>query len=232
MLASLAMSSSSPLSGPEQMRSAMAAYVTAVHQAYADAAAPLPAGDRSRLPLLAAGDLTVVAVGARYLHVVATADALPAPVGQEVEQSGDIDGIRWTLRFFDPVIAPGLGLIDESDGPALQEVRETLGIRTVLYHLAVPPGSGLSPHHALHAGTGLAHTHAAAERDYSTIASLAPTRAALVHEMHAAAVNDLPVAHALLAREVAPGCVADPLQDNDIATVRKAVLTALRADGS
>ena len=67
--------------GPEQMRSAMAEYVQAVHGAYIDAANALPPGDRARLPLFTADTFTVIVAGTRYLHVLATTDKLPAPAG-------------------------------------------------------------------------------------------------------------------------------------------------------
>ena len=70
--------------GPEQMRSAMAEYVQAVHGAYIDAANALPPGDRARLPLFTADTFTVIVAGTRYLHVLATTDKLPAPAGPEV----------------------------------------------------------------------------------------------------------------------------------------------------
>ena len=106
--------------GPEQMRSAMAEYVQAVHGAYIDAANALPPGDRARLPLFTADTFTVIVAGARYLHVLATTDKLPAPAGPEVSLEQQLDDMHWTLRFFDPVISPGLGLIDETLEPAPQ----------------------------------------------------------------------------------------------------------------
>ena len=51
---------------------------------------------------------------------------------------------------------PALGLIDESEGPASEKVRGALGVATVVYHVVAQPGSGLSPHHAGHVGSGLA----------------------------------------------------------------------------
>ncbi len=79
-----------------------------------------------------------------------------------------------------------------------------LGVRTVAYHLSVPPGGGLTAHHALHAGTGLAHAHAAAHRDFDSIEALAPGREDLVAEMRGAFVAGLPIAQLLLARAIAP----------------------------
>ena len=78
------------------------------------------------------------------------------------------------LRFFDPVVLPVLGLVAEADGPAPEEVRRVLGVGTYLYHLVVEPGSQLTPHHATHAGTGLASAHAAAARELETIRARAP----------------------------------------------------------
>lgn len=217
--------------GPEAMRAAMASYVAAVHGAYLDAVAVLPPADRARLPLLRADEITVAAVGTRYLHVVATADPLPSPQGQEVEVVEAIGDLRWRLRFYDPVIVPGLGLLDETAGPAQEEVRSLLGLRTHLYHLAVPPGSGLSAHHAQHAGTGLGHAHAAAERDYSTLASLLPGRTGLVEEMHGCEVAGLPRAALLVARSLAPTAATlaeEPLENADAVRSRRLLLDHLR----
>ena len=216
---------------PEAMRRAMAEYVRAVHQAYLDAADLLPPADRARLPLLCAPTITVLAVGARNLHVLATEELLPAPSGQEVELADSLGDLTWRLRFFDPVIVPSLGLVDESSEPRPQEVRDVLGVRTVVYHLSVPPGGGLSAHHAMHAGTGLAHSHAAAHRDFDSIAALVPAQAALVAEMRGAAVAGLPAAQVLLAREIAPASrqLRDlPVTGTPPEDCRRSLLTALR----
>lgn len=186
---------------PEQMRSAMADYVRAVHQAYLDAADALPPADRARLPLFTEQPFTVIAAGTRYLHVLGTTEHLPPPAGPEVSIEDTLGELRWTLRFFDPVVAPGLGLIDEKENAQPQQVRETLGVRSVLYHLSVPPGGGLTAHHAQHAGTGLAHSQAAADRDFTTLANLDPRNGALVAEMYAAHVNQMPMALRLLANQ-------------------------------
>jgi hypothetical protein len=216
---------------PEAMRTAMAEYVRAVHQAYLDAAEPLPPAERARLPLIAAGSVTVLAVGARNLHVLATTEQLPAPEGQEVQLSDSLGDLSWTLRFFDPVIVPSLGLVDESAEPQPLAVREVLGVRTVVYHVTVPPGGGLSPHHALHAGTGLAHSHAAAHRDFESISALAPASTDLVAEMRGAAVAGLTAAQVLLAREIAPTSreLAElPVTGTAGEDVRRTLLLALR----
>ena len=213
--------------GPEQMRAAMAEYVRAVHQAYVDAAGELPPGDRARLPLFAGDRFTVVVAGTRYLHVLGTHEPLPAPVGQEVSIDDQLDDLTWTVRFYDPVVSPGLGLLNEDDAPQPQQVRETLGIRSVLYHLSVPPGGGLSPHHAQHAGTGLAHSHSSADRDFTTLAQLRPDRGPLIAEMYQAHINQMPAALRLLANDV----VGRPLIDvdvDDLDAIRRTTLAELR----
>lgn len=208
----------------------MAHYVRALHQAYLDAVATLPPAERARLPLTAAGRITVAAAGVRMLHVIGTTETLPSPVGPEVEIADSLDDLEWTLRFYDPVVVPGLGLIDESDGADYAEVRRALGIRTVVYHLAVPPGGSLTAHHALHAGTGLAHTHAAAARDFDALRAHAPGRDALVDEMQGAAVAGLDRAQVLLAQAISPGIAGlqvDP--PTDPASTRRVLLDHLRA---
>src|SRR6185369_6293222 len=149
---------------PEQMREAVARYVEEIHRAYVAQALTFPAAVRGRMPLLAPGPLTVAAVGARNLHVLATRDSLGPVRGPEVELAGSVEGLSWTVRFFDPVVLPELSLIDESEGPAFGEVRHALGVSTVVYHFVASPGSGLSAHNAAHVGTGLAGGHSAAAR--------------------------------------------------------------------
>jgi hypothetical protein len=214
---------------PEEMRQAMADYVRALHQAYLDAVETLPPADRARLPLVAAGQVTVAAAGVRMLHVVGTTESLPAPRGPEVEVRDSIDDLQWSLRFFDPVVAPALGLIDESAGPDHEEVRRALGIRTVVYHLAVPPGGSLTAHHALHAGTGLAHSHAAAARDFDALRAYAPGRESLVDEMQGASVAGLARAQVALARTIAPDLAGLDIEPpTDPVDVRRELLRHLR----
>ena len=216
------------MQGPEAMRQAMADYVRALHQTYVDAVITLPPAERARLPLVSASQITVAAVGARNLHVIGTVEALPAPAGPEVEIVDDLDDLAWTLRFFDPVVVPAIGLIDESEAPAYEDVRRALGIRTVVYHLAVPPGGSLTSHHALHAGTGLAHSHAAAARDFDAIRAHVPGHEAWVDEMQGADIAGLQHAQVLLARAISPGLELPP--DPSAADVRKALLEAVRAE--
>jgi hypothetical protein len=194
------------------MRQAMADYVHALHQAYLDAVATLPAAERARLPLIAAGRVTVAAVGVRMLHVIGTVEELPAPRGPEVEIS--------------------LGMIDESEGPDYEEVRRALGIRTVTYHLAVPPGGSLTSHHALHAGTGLAHSHAAAARDFDALRAHAPGREALVDEMQGASIAGLARAQVALAQAIAPSLPGLSIEPpTDAQDVRRSLLQHLRTSG-
>ncbi|HHC07909.1 MAG TPA: hypothetical protein ENK55_04255 [Actinobacteria bacterium] len=217
------------MAGPEAMRRAMADYVRTVHEAYRARAAGLPPAVRARMPLFA-GPFTVAAAGVQSLHVIATREALPEPVGPEVALDDALGELRWTLRFFDPVVLPPLGLVDETRGPAGAEVRRTLGISTHLYHLVVNPGAELGPHHAGHAGTGLANAHAAAAQDYETLRRLAP--AGLVDELEGAWVAGLPVAHALVASALAPDdpALAELAREPrpDPTTVRRTLLGALR----
>ena len=192
------------MSTPEQMREAVARYVEEIHRAYVAQAMTFPAAVRGRMPLLAPGPLTVAAVGARNLHVLATRDSLGPVRGPEVELTGSVEGLSWTVRFFDPVVLPELSLIDESSGPAFGEVRHALGVITVVYHFVASPGSGLSAHNAAHVGTGLAGGHSAAARDFETIRSRVRGREDLVDEMAGAASAGLIRAHAMLAAAVMP----------------------------
>jgi hypothetical protein len=215
---------------PEDMRQAMADYVRTVHQAYASAAAPQPPAVRGRMPLLVA-PFTVVAAGVQNLHVVGTRERLAGARGPEVEVEDRVDGLEWTLRFYDPVVLPALGVIDERTAPAGDQVRRAIGITTYLYHLIVQPGSQLTGHHAGHAGAGLANAHAAEARDFEAIRARAGGREALVDEMEGAALAGLVRAQALLARELVPH--DERVQQlargrPDPAALRRAVLEALR----
>src|SRR5487761_1533575 len=139
------------------MRNAVAGYVAGIHDSYLAQAATFPPAVRGAMPLLAAGTFRVAAVAVRSLHLVATTEPLGALRGQGGElagSAGESGELSWTVRFFDPVALPALGLSDESAGPALAEVRRTLGISTVLYHLSAAAGSTFSRHNAAHVGTG------------------------------------------------------------------------------
>lgn len=215
---------------PEGMRQAMAGYIRGIHAAYADVAEHLPPAERAALPLYTADRLTVIAVGTRMLHVIATTDPLPAPSGQEASLADSLDGLAWSVRFFDPVIIPALGLIDESAGPAQDDVRRVLGVTSVVYHLAVPPGGSLTAHHAGHAGTGLAHAHAAAIRDLEELRAHARVSPGLLDEFAAAILQARPRSALLVGRAIAPGTLPEmPLEPApDLVAVRRAVLDEVR----
>jgi hypothetical protein len=222
------------MAGPEEMRQAMADYVQAVHQAYVSQAHLQTPAVQGRMPLVAARAFTVVAAGVQNLHVIATTESLPDPAGPEVALDGEFAPLRWSLRFYDPVVLPALGLIDERQGPAGDRVRNALGISTYLYHLVVQPGGQLTAHHAGHAGAGLANAHNAEARDFEAIRAHAPGRERLVDEMEGAAVAGLRRAQALLASEIVPwneeiGRLASA-PDADPAEVRRALLAAVRGE--
>jgi hypothetical protein len=218
------------------MRAAVAEYVTALHRSYLAQADTFPPAVRGRMPLLAGqgsspAPLLVAAVGARNLHLIATREDLGPLRGQEVEVTGSLPGLDWALRFYDPVVTPALGLVDERETPAYAEVKHALGITTTVYHVVAQPGSGLTPHHAGHVGAGLASGHSAAARDFETIRSRVRGRERLVDELIGAAVSGLPRAQALLARAIAPhnpavSALADAA-DPDPDAVRKALLESV-----
>jgi hypothetical protein len=215
---------------PEDARAQLRQFVLALHQAYLGSARLLAPGEQAVMPLLAAGQITVVVAAARHLHVMATTDRLPAPRGQEVEETDELDGLCWAVRFYDPVVLPELGMIREGDVPGAAEVRRALGISAVLYHLSVTPGGGLTPHHAQHAGTGLANEHAARVRDGESLRALLPGREDVVDEFVAAERIGLHHSVRLLARALAgddPG-VAEAVVHGDDAAVRRSVLVAAR----
>ncbi|MGD9985869.1 hypothetical protein [Pseudonocardia sp.] len=218
------------MSSPENMRAAVADYITALHRAYLAQADTFAPAVRGAMPLLTGGPpLTVAAVGVRNLHLLATREGLGPLRGQEVEVAGSLDGLAWALRFYDPVVVPSLGTLDENDGPAYDGVKAALGIGTVVYHVVAQPGSGLTPHHAGHVGSGLASGHSSAARDFETIRSRVRGREHLVDELAGAATAGLPHAQALLARAISPhnpgvAAAADGLDPD---AIRKALLASV-----
>ncbi|MBW0091321.1 hypothetical protein I4I73_20580 [Pseudonocardia sp. KRD-184] len=193
------------MTDPLDMRTAVAGYVTALHRAYLAQADTFPPAVRGRMPLLAGGaPLTVAAVGARNLHLLATREGLGPLRGQEVALPGELPGLEWSLRFYDPVVTPALGLVDEREEPAYAEVKHALGLTTVVYHVVAQPGSGLTAHHAGHVGSGLASGHSNAARDFEAIRARVRGREHLVDELVGAAAAGLPRAQALLAKAIAP----------------------------
>ncbi len=189
---------------PLQMRAAVVGYIEEVHQSYLAQADTFAPAVRGRMPLLAGGQLTVAAVGARNLHILATREGLGPVREPEVEVAGELPGLNWTVRFYDPIVIPALGLVDESQAPAFAEIRACLGIGTVVYHLVAEPGSGLNAHNATHVGTGLANGHTAAARDFEAVRHRLPGREALLDELVGASVAGLGRAQALLAAAIAP----------------------------
>ena len=219
------------MASPENMRRAVAGYVREIHRAYVDQARTFPPAVQGQMSLLACERLTVAAVAARNLHLLATTESLGPLHGPEVSVHGDLEGLDWELRFFDPVVLPALGLLDESGGPAFQDIRHALGVSTVVYHFVAEPGAGLSSHHASHVGTGLANGDSAVARDFETIRSRVPGREPLVDEMAGAARAGLVTAQLLLARAIAPrdetlarlAAETSPSPD----AIRKALLTSV-----
>lgn len=192
------------MADPLDMRAAVAEYVTALHRSYLAQADTFPPAVRGRMPLLTGGPLTVAAIGARNLHLLATREDLGPLRGQEVSVAGSLPGLEWSLRFYDPVVVPALGLVDEREAPAYAEVKHALGLSTAVYHVVAQPGSGLTPHHGGHVGSGLAAGDSAAARDFETIRSRVRGREGLVDELVGAANAGLPRAQALLAKAIAP----------------------------
>jgi hypothetical protein len=189
---------------PEAMRDLVRDYVRAVHTTYLDHVAHLPPAERGTLPLVAAGEVTVVAAAARRLHLIATTDPLPAPHGPEVEHADEHRGVAWTVRFFDPSVLPALGVLRE-DGPG--DVRRVLGIANTAYHLMVAVGGGLTGHHARHSGVALANQHAKMLRDLDRIRRALPRDQRTVDELGVCARLGLDRAAALLAGDLTSGRV-------------------------
>ncbi len=225
-----------PNNGPERMRSAVAEYVREVHAAYLRTIGAHSAAVQGRMPLLAPEPLSVAAIGARYLHLVATRERLgDGPRGPIASVAGTAGPIRWTVHFYDPSVVPALGLIDERNGPAFDAVREAIGLRTHLYHVTLRPPGDLAGHHAGHTGAGLAGAHAQAAREFDAINRSIPMRAPLAHEFEGACVTGLPIAAALLAQAIAPhdasvtdAAGATGTAPTDLDRLRKAVLAAVR----
>lgn len=178
-------------------------------------------------------EVTVVAAAARNLHVIATDEQLAPASDAEVVVEDRLDGMSWSLRFLDPVVLPQLGMIDESQGAAFDQVRRVIGLSTHLYHLVVQPGSQLTDHHAGHAGAGLAMDHLSEARDFEAMRATARGREALVDELEGATRAGLVRAQGLLAAAIVPG--DDAVQQllgaptpPEPAVLRKAVLAAVR----
>ena len=146
---------------PDDLRRGFAAYVAALHEAYLDTverAGPAAAG---ALPL-AEAPFTVAVVGGPGMHLLATRDRLPPLASHEQPLSGEVGPLSWWVRFLDPTVVPALGSPLPGGIEPTEHVRSLLGVTTSLYHLVLGPDSALTPHHAMHAGSGLANAHLAA----------------------------------------------------------------------
>jgi hypothetical protein len=187
------------------MRALVGDYVRAVHTTYLEHVQTLPPAERAALPLVAAADVTVVAAAARRLHLIATTQRMPAPVGPEVELADEHRGTRWTVRFYDPSVLAELGILAD-DTP--EEVRRVVGLSDTLYHLTVDVGGGLGEHHAQHSGVALANQHARTGRDLERVRRALPRQAGVVDELGACVRLGLDRAAALLAADLSGGRVA------------------------
>lgn len=159
-----AMSDHDPAAAARELRHRLAAYVAAMHEAAVSAAND--AGGTARDLLLADEPFTVAIIAGRSLHLVATRDDLPTLRHHEQVLVGKLPPLTWSVRFFDATVIPGLGAQPtrsteagdpEPDG-APDVTPADIGIETVIYHLRLDPTGELSTHHAMHAGTSLAHS--------------------------------------------------------------------------
>jgi hypothetical protein len=189
---------------PEELRELVRGYVRELHATYLDHVRHLPPAERAALPLVAAEQLTVVAAAGRRLHLIATTERLPAPQGQEVELLDEHDGTRWAVRFYDPSVLPGLGLLPE-DTPLA--VRQVLGIADPAYHLTVDVGGALGGHQAQHSAVALANLHSRTNRDLDRVRTALPRQAAVVDELSVCVRLGLDHVTALLVAELTAGRV-------------------------
>lgn len=132
------------------LREALAGYVAALHRSYLAAA-----GEHAGTLPLATATFTVAVVAADRLHLLATRDPLPAPRPHERPVDDAAPPLRWQVRFLDASVLPGLARGDA----ARLDVPAELSVTSTLYHLLVEVDATLDDHHAMHAGTGLAHHH-------------------------------------------------------------------------
>ena len=161
---------------PEDMRAAVAEYVTALHRSYlaqADTFPPAVRGRdaaarrrrRSRSPPSARATCTSRHPGG--------ARAAAGPGGGA--RPGSLPGLDWSLRFYDPVVAPALGLIDERAGPAYAEVRARAGRHDGRLPRGRPARLGADPApRRARRRPGSPRGHSAAARDFETIRSRVP----------------------------------------------------------
>jgi len=187
---------------PEVMRNLVRNYVRALHVTYLDHISHLPPAQRAALPLVAAGEITVVAAAARRLHLIGTTERIPPARGSDAEVTEHHAGVAWTVCFFDPSVLPELGVLADDD-PG--DVRRVLGIAGVAYHLTVGVGGGLTEHHARHSGVALANQDAKLLRDLERIRRALPRDQHVVDELGTCARLGLERAAALLAADLTAG---------------------------
>lgn len=144
--------------GPEGLRRALAAYVAALHEAYLEVAGRAAPDRLDELPL-AGAPFSVAVVAAPDLHLVATREPLPALAVHEEPLWGELGELSWQVRFLDATVLPELGAEPDPARSARERVLAALGVGATLYHLMVGSDTALGPHHAMHAGTGLANAH-------------------------------------------------------------------------
>ncbi len=145
---------------PGDLRRGFAAYVAALHEAYLEAVDAAGSAATEELPL-AEAPFTVAVVGGPGMHLLATRDPLPPLAAHEQPLSGQVGPLSWQVRFLDPTVEPALSAPVPSGVEPTTHVRSLLGVTTSLYHLVLGPDSALTPHHAMHAGSGLANAHLA-----------------------------------------------------------------------
>ena len=128
---------------PDQMRRAAAQFIAAVHASYLGESAALTSAARGRAaPAIRWALSRVAAVGTRYLHVVASTEDLAPRLGAgEASIEDSRAPLSWVTRFYDPVVLPRLGELDEAAGPAIgqQAAPELEQVRRAL--VARPPPS-------------------------------------------------------------------------------------------
>ena len=217
--------------GPEAMRAAVAGYVQEIHRAYVDQAATFSPGVQGRMPLMTAGRITVAAVAARNLHLLATDRGARSATWPGGRPRGRLRRHRLGAALLRPGGAARPRSPRGARGSGVRGGQARPRCRDGALPRGRAAGRRTVGHQATHVGTGLANGHSSASRDFETIRSRARGREALVDELAGAAVAGLPHAQALLARAISPydegvretceAAVPDP------EAIRKAVLTAV-----
>jgi len=143
------------------MRAALRSYVAALHPRLPGRGALLPArraGRRCRC----CGPAT----SRSWWRRPATCTSWPRPTAARATRPGSPGALAPTATWPGPSgsttrsCSLALALVEEARPSRAGDVQRVIGITDVIYHLSVAPGGGLAPHHAQHAGTGLANQHA------------------------------------------------------------------------